>query len=121
MNRPEIVIPLVLLTTALGAVGQTFLKRAVSALPAGVGAAAAVLGLATSPTFWTGILLTGSGTVAWLVTLSKADLTYAMPFAGMGIALVMVAGALILREPIGWQRLVGTAVILVGVTLVARH
>lgn len=118
MNRPSVVIPLVLVVTSLGAIGQTLLRLSFSRLPEG-GAAQVAAALARSGAFWGGGLLVGAGALTWLYVLSRAHITYAMPFLGLGFILTMITSALILHEPQPAQRIVGTVVMVLGLALVA--
>jgi uncharacterized membrane protein len=118
MNRPLFVVPAVLVVALLGAVGQTLLKLALGRLPAGGGLGAALLALATSAAFWAGGLLVAAGGATWLFVLSRAQITYAMPFLSMGFVLTMITSALILHEPQPLLRVVGTLVVTGGMVLV---
>ncbi len=120
MNKPSVVIPLVVVVNVLGALGQTLLKRAINGIPSGSAAWGAVAFLARDGTFYGGACLTGAGVLTWLYVLSRADLSYATPFAGLGVVLISVASAVMLHEPVGLQRLLGTLIIAAGVVLVAR-
>ncbi len=120
MNKPSVVIPLVVVVNVLGALGQTLLKRAINGVPAGTDLWGAAGSLAGNATFYGGAFLTGGGVLTWLYVLSRADLSYATPFAGLGVVLISISSALLLHEPVGLQRLLGTLIIAVGVVLVAR-
>ncbi len=118
MNRPLFVVPAVLVVALLGAVGQTLLKLALGRLPAGASGGAAILALVTSAVFWAGGLLVAAGGATWLFVLSRAQITYAMPFLSMGFVLTMITSALILHEPQPLLRVVGTLVVTAGMVLV---
>ncbi len=118
MNRPSVVIPLVLIVTSLGAIGQTLLRLALSRLPEG-GGVQAISTLLRNGTFWGGGALVGAGTLTWLYVLSRAHITYAMPFLGLGFILTMITSALILHEPQPTMRIVGTMVMVAGLAMVA--
>lgn len=120
MNRPLVVIPLVLAVTVLGAIGQTMLKHAINSMPAGTGAAGAIFSLLSSWAFYAGGLIVVAGGVTWLYALSRADITYAMPFLGMGFITTMITSAIFLHEGIAPGRVLGTIVIVIGMFLVAR-
>jgi len=120
MNRPLVVIPLVLVVTVLGAIGQTMLKHAINRIPAGAGPADAILSLLASRAFYAGGLIVVAGGVTWLYTLSRAEITYAMPFLGMGFITTMITSAIFLHEGIAPARVIGTIVIAIGMFLVAR-
>ena len=120
MNKPSVVIPLVVVVNVLGALGQALLKRAINGITAGSGLWGSAGFLARDGTFYGGAFLTGGGVLTWLYVLSRADLSYATPFAGLGVVLISIASAVMLHEPVGLQRLLGTLIIAVGVVLVAR-
>lgn len=118
MNHPLFVVPAVLMVALLGAVGQTLLKLSLNGISAGASVPAALLQLVTSAAFWSGGLLVAAGGATWLFVLSKAQITYAMPFLSMGFVLTMLTAALILHEPQPLLRIVGTLVVTVGMILV---
>jgi drug/metabolite transporter (DMT)-like permease len=120
MNRPAVVIPLVLVVTILGAVGQTLLKFAINHIPPGVGTGAAVMSLLLNWAFYAGGLIVVAGGVTWLYTLTRAEITFAMPFLGVGFITTMITSALFLREAIVPGRVLGTIIIVIGMALVAR-
>lgn len=120
MNRPAVVIPLVLAVCVFGAVGQAFLKQAINAIPAGSTLVDAAFSVARTGRFYLGIFTVGCGTLLWLYVLSKADLSYAMPFAALGVLVSLATSVFILGEPVAPLRLVGAVVIVVGAALVAK-
>ena len=120
MNNPAFVLPMALLVTALGALGQTLMKKAINLIPAGAPWPEAIAVVARSGWLWLGALITGAGTLSWFVVLSRAELSYATPLAGIGIVLVMISSSVILGEPIGAMRIAGTLVIAAGVWLVMK-
>lgn len=56
----------------------------------------------------------------WFDVLSRSDLSYVYPFLSLGYAAVVIASALFLGEQLTWQRLIGVAIITVGVFIVSR-
>lgn len=119
MNRATLVIPLVLLVTGLGATGQTLLKLAIGRLPATAGMASIAAALCGDWAFWAGGLIVAAGGLTWLYVLSRADITYAMPFLGTGLLFTMVTSALVLHESQPPLRIAGTVVMAAGMALVA--
>ncbi len=120
MNRPAVVIPLVLVVCLLGSFGQTLLKLAVNRIPAGATLGSAIGSLLSSGAFYVGGLTVSAGTLTWLFVMSRAELTYATPFLSFAFIITMATSALILHEaqPIG--RVVGTVLVVVGMVLVGR-
>ena len=84
------------------------------------GAGRELWGLVTSPMVIGGLALYGVGAVLWLFVLGRAQLSLAYPFVGLGFILTMLAGALVLHEPVGAARIAGTLMIVAGCVLVAR-
>lgn len=121
MNQLSVVLPLVIVVSTLGALGQTLLKYAINgAQRAGADGLGSILTLLRTGTFWGGGLLVTAGTLTWLYVMSRAHLTYAMPFLGLGMVFTMVTSAVILHEPMVPMRIVGTLVVAVGLALVAK-
>jgi drug/metabolite transporter (DMT)-like permease len=120
MNRPAVVLPLVAVVTVLGAVGQTLLKHAINRVPPGSGIVSALSALLSDWAFYSGGVIVVAGGATWLYTLSRAEISFAMPFLGMGFVATMITSSLFLHESIGPARIVGTVVIVLGMALVAR-
>lgn len=78
-----------------------------------------VLALLT-PGVLAGLGFYGIGTLLWLSALSRMELSQAYPFVGLGFALTTLSGWWLFSDQLSLLRLVGIAVILMGVTLVAR-
>ena len=79
-----------------------------------------LLRIATDPYVVIGLAIFAGGTVFWLVALSRADLSYAYPFAALSYVIMLAAGWLMFDENITSLRLLGTFVIGVGVFLISR-
>ncbi|MBI2939301.1 MAG: multidrug resistance protein [Chloroflexi bacterium] len=60
------------------------------------------------------------GSLFWLATISRADLSWAYPMLALGYVLVVVASWAILNETIPPLRAMGLLVICVGVVMVSR-
>lgn len=67
-----------------------------------------------------GLLVYGISMVFWLVALSRAELSYAYPFASLQYAIMLVVSWKLFGEQVTPLRLLGTLVIGVGVFLVSR-
>jgi drug/metabolite transporter (DMT)-like permease len=66
-----------------------------------------------------GIVLYALSAVLWLLVLAKLDVTRAYPFVALGFVVTMVLGYFILGEGVGFIRLAGTFLVILGVVLVA--
>jgi drug/metabolite transporter (DMT)-like permease len=58
--------------------------------------------------------------VLWMLVLSKVEVSFAYAFLALGFALVAVLGYLIWNENVTWLRILGIALICVGVYCVAQ-
>ena len=58
--------------------------------------------------------------VLWLVVLSKTDVSYAYPFLSIGYVLSVIVGYFAFHEAVTSIRVIGIAVICVGVVLISR-
>ncbi len=113
---------LILASVSLSALAQLSLKLGAGQLAndRANGAGREMVALATSPMVIGGLALYGIGAVLWLFVLGRAQLSLAYPFVGLGFILTMLAGALVLGEPVGTARIAGTLLIVAGCVLVAR-
>jgi drug/metabolite transporter (DMT)-like permease len=98
----------------LGMVNAAFAQA--SAAKDWVGMASAAL---LNPFVIGGLSLYFGGTMVWLVVLSKADLSYAYPFVGLGFIFSLALGFFVLHEAVTLQRLAGALLIALGAVLVA--
>lgn len=113
-------IGLVLLSVAFGAVGQLVLKAAMNHLGGLQFSVDTLLKMATSPLLLLGIAIFGISTLLWLLALTKADLSFAYPFLSLTYIAVLIGGALLFHERVTLSRVLGFAVIVTGVWIVAR-
>lgn len=115
---------LILLSVSAGVAGQTVIKLGVSQPGASDAASSGLVALVTmilkNPLVLLGLLLYGVGALAWIVVLSKLDLSYAYPFLALNFVLVALVSWLALGEPIPALRWMGIGVISLGILLVAR-
>lgn len=111
---------LVLASVAFGAVGQLTLKAAMNSLGQLQLSAETLLRMATSPLLLVGVGIFGISTLLWLLALTKADLSFAYPFLSLTYIAVLIGGALLFHEQVTLDRVLGFAVIVTGVWIVAR-
>jgi multidrug transporter EmrE-like cation transporter len=116
---------LILSGVSLNAAAQLLLKHATKAL-AGVErfdvgtVSASVLVLAKSGAFWLGMVCYGASLCIWLVALTKAPVSVAYPMLSIGYVLVAWASVIWLGEVMSPAKILGIALICVGVVLVSR-
>ena len=58
--------------------------------------------------------------LCWMATMTKLDLGYAYPFMSLAFVIVTMFSVAALGEPLGWQRGVGVAVVVLGLWIIAR-
>jgi multidrug transporter EmrE-like cation transporter len=67
-----------------------------------------------------GLSLYALSTVSWLIVLSRVNLSFAYPFAGLGYIITILISWRFLNEPVGTARLIGGALICLGVVFISR-
>ncbi len=112
------------LSVVMSVLGQVAMKYGIGlAAPAeGVtaGALQTLLAAARSPFVFAGLAFYGLGAAAWIVVLSKLDLSYAYPFIALNFVLITLVSRAVFSEAIPSVRWVGIALICVGIVLIAR-
>jgi multidrug transporter EmrE-like cation transporter len=76
--------------------------------------------VATNTRVLGGLTLYFLSAALWLLVLSRLPVSAAYPFVGLGFVLTMLFGWLALGEPLGASRIGGTALVAIGVVLIAR-
>ena len=102
--------------------GQLILKYAIGRLNLSMdetGPVGYYVRLFTTPIVLLGFFMYGLSSLVWLFILSKLPLSLAYPLVSMGYVLVVFFSWLLLREEVNTARLVGVAVICLGVVLLA--
>jgi multidrug transporter EmrE-like cation transporter len=123
MNGNTLII--ILISVCISVLAQVAFKYGVSSpyvragLEAG-GPLRTVLAFATAPAILGGLVLYGIGTVLWLTALAKTELSQAYPFVGLGFILTAILGSVLFDDTLGPVRLLGIAVVIVGIVLVAK-
>jgi drug/metabolite transporter (DMT)-like permease len=79
-----------------------------------------VIGLLLNPWVISGIIATFFAGVSWMLALTKFQISYAYPFTSLVYMLVLASGVVFFRDGVNAGRLVGTAVVMAGVLIIAR-
>ena len=116
---------LILTGVGLNAAAQLLLKAATGPLGAftrfdAETLLAAILVLARSVPFWIGMACYGTSLCVWLGALSKAPVSVAYPMLSIGYVVVAFASVMWLGETLSPAKILGIALICVGVVLVSR-
>lgn len=112
---------LVLISCVLTAVGQVAFKYGMNSisLPAGGNIITVLFTVLFNPVILLGFVCFGTGAVVWLFALAKLDLSYAVPLSGLTYILILVAGTLLFKEPLTAAKIVGTALVAVGIGIMS--
>ncbi|MDX1976808.1 MAG: SMR family transporter [Pseudanabaenaceae cyanobacterium bins.68] len=106
---------MVLIAAVNNAMGSLLLKksRLVASEPG-------ILGLFLSPWFWAGLMFYGMNVVIFAKALERLPVSVAYPvLAGVGFALIAIAGGFFFRERLEIGQWMGMGIILTGIILVA--
>jgi multidrug transporter EmrE-like cation transporter len=79
-----------------------------------------VLSMLLTPWVWGAILCTFLAGVAWMLALTRFELTYAFPFTGVSFVLILFAGAFLFGEHVSLARIAGTMLVVLGLIVVVR-
>ena len=118
-------IGLILVSVTLAAVAQVTLKAGMNHVTDASGGQLALNGdslkqIASQVWVWAGLAIFAVSAVLWLFALSRANLSFAYPFAALGYVIIVIASILFLDEhvqPITW---VGVVLIISGIVLIAQ-
>jgi multidrug transporter EmrE-like cation transporter len=118
-------IGLILVSVTLAAVAQVTLKAGMNHVTDANGGQLAMNAdslkqIAQQALVWAGLAVFAVSAVLWLFALSRADLSFAYPFAALGYVIIVIASILFLDEhvqPITW---VGVVLIISGIVLIAQ-
>lgn len=113
----------ILLTIVFTVAGQLLVKQGV--LEVGTfggsgGLPRLVLRAMTNVKVVLGLALAVLAAVSWLVALSRSDLSFAYPFMGLAIVLVLALSGLIFGERVPVTRWLGLALVCAGLWLSSR-
>ncbi|HEU0277016.1 MAG TPA: EamA family transporter [Rhodanobacteraceae bacterium] len=105
---------MLLIIETLGQVALKMAGRAVGAFE--LNAASIHLAVAT-PWLWIALGCYCGGFAAWMVILEKSSLSIAFPTSAIVFVTVMLASWAIFGEAMGWEKILGSVVIVAGILL----
>jgi multidrug transporter EmrE-like cation transporter len=110
-----------LVSIMLLSAGQTSLKYGLNAI-GGVSLADGFTFLKLFQTPWVivGFVLYGLSSILWLDVLSKLEFSLAFPMVGLTYVFTLLIGRFFFGETIGWERMLGVALIIGGVFFLVR-
>lgn len=80
-----------------------------------------VLGLLLSPLVISGLAAAFLASVCWMLALTKLELSRAYPFTALSLTLVVFLSAAVFGETLNTGKLIGSALIVAGVLVVAFY
>jgi len=113
----------IVLSVTLSAIGQVCFKLGLNSLNLSGASHGPVQSLALTlltPEVMAGLGFYGLGTLLWLSALDRVELSQAYPFVSLGFALTTVCGWWLFNDQVSLQRVIGIAVVMAGIVLVAR-
>jgi multidrug transporter EmrE-like cation transporter len=112
-----IAFALLIVAILFSTTGELFFKKGMTVMG---GLEFTVPGLVRTFMTWqvlVGFVLFFTGAMVWLKVLSLADLSWAYPMLALGYPLVVFESRVLLGEPVGVARFIGSLVILAGVAI----
>ncbi len=120
----KISIVYIMISVLAGATGQILLKKGMSSmgpLTLSLNELWSILWrVGTNLYVIAGLAIYVTGTVFWLMVLSRVELSFAYPFASLSYVVMLIASWLLFKEDISLVRLLGTCVVGLGVFIISR-
>jgi drug/metabolite transporter (DMT)-like permease len=115
---------LILLSVTISALAQFCLRLGMSS-PAvqqamSSSSAGTIYAVSSNPAVLAGLMLYGLGAVIWLFVLARVNVTIAYPFVSISFLITAALAVLFLGEPLSRPVLMGTALITIGILVLAR-
>lgn len=79
-----------------------------------------IVALLLNPWVISGIVATFLAGVSWLLAMTKFEISYAYPFVSLTYVLVLAAGFLLFHESLSTTKLAGSALVVLGIIIIAR-
>jgi drug/metabolite transporter (DMT)-like permease len=73
-----------------------------------------------NPWIMSGFLSAFLASLAWMAAMTRFNLNYAYPFMSLAFIIVMLFSVIFLRESLTLQGVLGTAMVVAGLTIIAR-
>lgn len=73
-----------------------------------------------NPWVLSGIFATFLAGVSWMLAMTKFEISYAYPFVSLNYILVLLAGFFLFNEALGATKLLGSALVIIGIIVIAK-
>lgn len=117
----------VFLTILFTVYGQVILKWRISSLNWSLNTAEGMVQMIASymkflfdPFIFSGFISAFVASIFWMLAMTKFELTYAYPFMSLSPALVFVIGVFVLGETFTIGKLLGLAIIVIGIIVTVK-
>ena len=117
---PRAIVAGLVLAVVLDTITQIVWKLAVGHVPAGAPLRVAVGTVLSTPLFYVAMLALVAQLWNWLRVLAHADLSFAQPITALSYVTVLAISRGFLHESLTPPRLLGVALILIGVYCISR-
>lgn len=79
-----------------------------------------IFNLILNPWVLSGIMATFLAGISWMLAMTKFDISYAYPFVSLNYIFIMAAGFFLFNESVSPARLAGSALVVIGILVVAK-
>lgn len=110
---------MIFLSVFISSLGQIILKFGAIRFESIYNSKNTLLKMFNTPTL-IGLSLYGLSAFLWMIVLRKADLSYAYPMVSFGYILIYVASYFLFNESINLTRIIGLAVIIIGIIILSK-
>lgn len=114
----------ILATIVLTVYGQVVLKMRMTVfgeMPVGVLAKGRFfIAVLTDPLIFSTFAAAFLASIAWIIVLTRFELSYAYPFTSLNFIIVLVLSVILMQETMSFQKLVGVLFIVLGTLIAAR-
>ena len=81
---------------------------------------ALALSMLLNPYIIISLILTLLAGVAWMISMTKFEISYAYPFTLLGLVLVTIFSVIFFGESINTYKIIGIAMIILGIVLISK-
>jgi multidrug transporter EmrE-like cation transporter len=103
------------ISSICGICGQLSLKYGMMRIASGQPGGSPLVRALTSPWVIGGLAVYATGVLFWLLALSRLEITYVYPFASLAYVGIVIGSYLLFKEQMNRLRLLGIAIVIIGV------
>jgi len=121
------IFSLIIISVSLSAIAQISLKVGMSGLSVQSAMSESGMGYKLFLNIFTNLYVLAGlsmyvlGAVLWLFVLARVDVSMAYPYVGIGFIITMLLGSALLGEVLSPLRVVGTLLVVGGITLISMQ